>query len=294
MTPDGFPEFVHVLIYRMAPDTAEIRWAVKPNEWPEDDLNFGIFRSNSPAGPWDPIATVSGGRFVFYDNEVISAGTSRTYYYVVRITSASGQGYRDSRPTRIEHDPDHIAIELVRKKQVFLRVKGGVEMVVYLRKRWGPKCSRCYSKERMESQDENCPDCYGTGYSGGYLNPVTLVGLFNPPEKVIVDAGIKIESGSTFFELGNWPTLDRNDLIIDRRMNIRYIIDSAKHTTHRGYPISQVARVVQTDETDIVYNLPLPENPWSAARNGRSYDFINRVSPNPMEAFQHDVPPRPY
>lgn len=295
MTPTGFPDFQFAKVFRLAPDTAEIRWALQPHAWPDfaEDLKFVLFRSQSPEGPWQEIAIINYGTFVFYDNDVMAAGTARAYYYIVRIASASSVGYRDSLATRIEHDADHIAIELVRKKMLFMRVKGGVEMVVYLKKRNGPKCSRCYSAERNGSTDDDCPDCYGTGYAGGFWNPVTILGLYNPPESIIIDAGLKYVAGQTYFELANWPTLSPDDLIIDRRMNVRYSIDSLKHTSHRGHPISQVMQVTQCDESAAIYTLPLPDSPWSAAQKGRSYDFINRQSPNAMDDTYRNVPARP-
>lgn len=295
MLPSGFPDFQFAKLFRIAPDTSEVRWALQPHSWPEfaEDLKFVIFRSQSPQGPWQDIATLNYGTFVFYDNDVMAAGTTRAYYYIVRIASKSGKGFRDSKPTRIEHDADHIAIELVRKKNVFLRVKGGVEMVVYLRKRNGPKCSRCYSRERNEALDEDCPDCYGTGYSGGYWNPVTVLGLYNPPQHILVEAGVTMEAGQTYFELANWPSVSLGDIIIDRRMNVRYSVDSMKPTSHRGHPISQIVQVTQFDESAVVYTLPLPDYPWSAAQKGRSYDFINRASPNNMDSTFRDVPARP-
>lgn len=271
MDPD-FPLFRHVTVHRPGPHLTTLRWAIQPTSWPLEDLSYEVFRSESPAGPWDELGEVQS--YSFYDSDVISSGTHRHYYYIVRIASRSGKGYRDSKPVRLEHDPDHIALEMVRKKNLYLKVKGGIEAAIFQRKSFGPKCSKCFNYERNDVEDPDCPECFGTGIAGGYLNPVLIPILFNPPERTVVLAGIPYENGATYFELANWPLLQKGDLIVDRRMNIRYRAEQVKWTSHRGHPVSQIVQVLRADDNDIIYTLSIPES--THAPHGRSWDQIER------------------
>jgi hypothetical protein len=177
----------------------------------------------------------------------------------------------------MEHDPDNIALEMVRKKNIYLTVKGGVAIAALVKKTWGSKCSRCWNKQRMAAEDPDCPNCLGTGFTGGYLNPVYVSALFNPPKKVIVEAGLQYEPYNTYIEVANHPVLDKLDLIIDRKQNLRFSISQITTSTHRMHPIAQVALLNRVDENSIIYSVDIPEPPH--AKEGRSWDMVERWQP---------------
>lgn len=285
--PDGFPEFQHVTLQRPQPGVLSLRWALRPHAWSMDDLAFTIFRSGGPQGPWTEVGSVPPGRFLYSDIGVANAphgGTGGRVYYILRAASMGGRGYRDSGPMTLEHDADGIAFELVRKKNLYLTVRGGIGVSIFLRKAWGPKCSRCFNYQRMIPEDPDCLECYGTGFTGGYLDPLHVPALMNLPREAIVRAGIKYELGTTYAELSNWPLVDPDDLVVDRKMNIRYRIKTITPTSHKMHTVSQIVSVLRADENDVIYNLPVPE--LSQALVGHSWDLVDREradpeSPNP-------------
>jgi hypothetical protein len=270
--PETFPDFQFVNVFRPGPGIQAIRWALQPTSWDYADLSFLVFRSQSPTGPWDELAEIEPGRWQFHDQS--APGINRNFYYLIRIVSRNGRGYRDSRAARLEHDPDHIALEMVRKKNLFLQNRGGITCAALLRKTWGPHCSRCWNPERQTPTDKDCPECFGTGYAGGYMNPVEMPCLFNPPEKAILRAGMPHELGQTYCELANYPNLDSDDIIVDRYMNIRYQVVHVRPTTHRMYPVSQLVRLLRVDDADIIYSLEVPDTLHGPY--GRSFDMLNR------------------
>lgn len=273
--PENFPIFRHVTVQRPGPHLLTVRWALEPTSWDMSDLAFEVFRSESPAGPWDDMGEVETGRYHFYDQNVVSPGTSRYYYYIIRVASKSGKGFFDSKPVRLEHDPDHIAIEHVRKKNLYLKVKGGVEVAVFQRKSWGPRCSRCHNIERDDVTDPDCHECLGTGIVGGYLNPVIVPALANLPEKMVVRAGIPYDFNMTTFEVANQPLLSTGDLLVDLRPNIRYRVARVHQNSHRGYVVSQIVTLLRVDDNDVIYSLDVPEA--SHAPYGRSWDLVKRT-----------------
>lgn len=280
--PENFPEFRHVTVHRPGPHLSMVRWAIAPTGWDLDDIAYTIYRSESPAGPWDDLGEVEPGRYHFYDHDVVSPGTGRYYYYIVRLVSRLGRGYLDSTPVRLEHDPDHIALEHVRKKNLYLKVKGGVEVAVFQRKSWGPRCSRCHNAERDDVTDPDCHECLGTGIAGGYLNPVIVPALANMPEKMVVRSGVPYEMGMTMFEIANQPLVGDGDLMVDLRANIRYRVKRVHQNSHRGYVVSQIVTLLRSDDNDVIYSLDVPEA--AHAPYGRSWDLVKR---------NDDAPPFP-
>lgn len=270
LLPDHFPEFRLTVCNRPQANTLSLRWSLAPTIYPLDDIRFLIFRSNAPNGPWEEIGVAEEGTFAFTDYGVLSAGVHRTYYYIVRAASISKKGFRDSKPFLLEHDPDRIALELVRKKNVFLQVNGGIALAVLVKKTWGARCARCYNTEKQLPSDPDCPSCFGTGFSGGFMKPVYVPGLMNPPKKVITDAGIEYEPSSVYAELANNPVLAVKDVIVDRKMNIRYTVEEVTPTTRRMHLVSQILTLLRVDENSILYTIDIPEPPHAA--EARSFD----------------------
>lgn len=272
--PAGFPSFRFVIVHRANPGTAEIRWSLTPHAWDAADLSFSLFRSNSPTGPWEVLGEAADGRFHFIDTGVFGINVSRTYYYVVRAASKSGKGYCDSDISNPGPDYDNIATELVRKKTMYMLQKGGMPMAAFLRRTWGPKCALCFNHERMLPENPDCPSCYGTGFTGGFSNPVLMPAILNPPKETIVNAGIPYEPRQIYCELANVPLLDPRDILVDIRNNIRYTVEELSTYTRRLAIVSQVCRLNRIDENDAKYSLPLKDA--QASFEGRSWDIMYR------------------
>lgn len=271
---EDFPNFRFVHIVRPNANVLAVRWALEPTGYPLEDIIFEIFRSNSPTGPWDLIGQAESGRFEYTDYDAIGDPMSRNYYYLVRAASTSGKGFNDSEPHILQHDADNIALELVRKKNVFLAVKGGISIAILIRKTWGAKCSRCWNPERLSANDADCPECYGTGYTGGFMNPVFVPALFNPPKNVVVDAGLKYEPYNVYIELANHPVLDNKDVVVDRKQHIYYTVEQINITSRRMHTISQIGLLNRVDENSILYSIRIPEP--RHAPEGRSWDMVER------------------
>ncbi len=284
--PANFPSFRTVSVFRPNPGVAAVTWILNPHNWDLGDLAFLVFRANSPSGPWEFVGEPREGATSFTDFNVQSMNTSRNYYYVVRAASKTGKGFKDSSSANAGHDPDNIALEMVRKKTLYLTVKGGIAGAVLLKKSWGAKCSRCFSTERGLAADPDCHECYGTTFVGGYQDPPVFVPtLFNPPKQAVVEAGLKYEAWSVYIELANYPFLSCDDVWVDRQSNIRYKVENVGLATRRGYIVSQVAQLNRVDENDAIYVIPI--SPPSHAMEERSWDLVERVTPPASESTHH-------
>lgn len=279
------PSFRFITVRRAGPHAVVVRWAINPHDWPAQDLSFVVFRSNSPSGPWDDIGAAETGAFTFHDFGVFST-TVRSYYYLVRAVSMAGRGFRDSRAFVVGMEMDAIAVGLIRKKLLSMTVRNGVQVAVLVAKTWGPNCNRCYNHQRMAPTEANCPECFGTGYVGGYLAPFYTPAILNPIKRAIVAAGVEFDVASTYLELAHLPTVDVGDVIVDTQNNVRYRVQNVTPFTHRTTIISQVVAVLRVDENDVVYTLPVTESNNSLM--GRGWDLVERDKPS---ALLRDVTP---
>lgn len=280
-------KFRFVTAARYAPGACIVRWSVFPHAHPRTDTRFSIFRSSSPAGPWE-LVEEDRDSFQYVDYGVYSPVISRPYYYKIRAASATGHGFIDSAPTPALPESDNIAQEMIRKKLTFMLVKTGGPIAALIRKTWGPNCNRCYNHQRQVASDPNCPDCYGTGYTGGYLSPYYTPAIMNPPKKAIVSAGIEYDVSKTYIEVASVPVLGPDDVIIDIRNNIRYGISEVTPAWHRQALVSQVCTINRLDENSTVYAIPV-QGPGSV-EYGHGWDLLGEANMHDTLKITHVVP----
>lgn len=241
-------------------DSQLVRWALNPTTYPLENVSFEVFRSFGPAGPWELAGEVPEGIFHFYDYTGGDAHSFRENYYIVRVADKTGKGYRDSAPVQLEHDADNIALELVRKKNLYLANYAGIAGAVLIKKRWGAKCSRCWDTARQIPTDSNCKSCYGTGYSGGFMAPVYVPMLAMPSARNYAEQdGARYEQGNSVFEIANVPDVAPDDILIDRITNARMRVTNVDVRAHRMWVVSQTIYTMRLDAGSVIYDIPIDE-----------------------------------
>lgn len=273
MSAPAFPAFRSVTVRNPTADCLIVRWQIVPTAYDMSTVAFEILRSNGPAGPWEVAGVAEQGAFHFVDYVPFGVQGFRNYFYIVRIADMDGNGYVDSEPKQLDHDPDHIALGMIRKKNVFLRCRGGVAAAVLIRKRWGPKCARCWDNVRKACTDADCPECFGVGIVGGYLAPVFVhAALFNQSMRQYVSINdARYDAANASLELASIPPVAPDDIIIDRVVNARFIVKKVNPFTHRMYLVAQQVEVVRKDDNDVIYSIQIPEDMPSV--QGKSYDL---------------------
>lgn len=267
--PENFPTFRLALVRRTTPKELLIRWAINPTDYDLADVRYELFRSQGQNGPWEQVATAEEGSYHYVDRDVNTPWNLYGFYYIVRAVSVSGKGFRDTDPIYNSHDPDHIALEMIRKKEVFFRARAGVQCAILAKKSWGAKCARCWDPVKKLPTDPDCRDCFGTGYAGGYLKPFYLLALMQPIKESVIKAGAPFMEGTTYAEIGPNPYIDPGDVLMDRVTNMRYRISAVNQASHRQYVVSQILTLALMDENDVIYRLHVPETDES--RVGESY-----------------------
>jgi hypothetical protein len=221
-------------------------------------VTFLLERSGSPEGPWE--TAVSGStNYYFYDHEPIShLSLHRQVYY--RVTATAGTVTAVSAP-RLIGDNLPKRQRLLRKKiqrdiAVQFRVGSGIEFAIFKRRRWGTRCTVCFDALTKTVLNSKCLTCFGTGFVGGYFEPVRVLarkGVTNIQTE-IAPQGV-VEVNQTRFVVLDYPRLEPDDLVCEVRQDRRYVVKHATRTELQGVPVHQELVISELARDSIEYRL---------------------------------------
>jgi hypothetical protein len=155
---------------------------------------------------------------------------------------------------------DYIWREAVRRNQWIL-TQGGERVRVFIRKQSGILCP-CSSQKPQHKQPQNdCLQCYGTGFLGGYEGPYNTVIAPDDAERRIAqkDIGRTLEHTYEVWA-GPSPLLSQRDFLVKLNGD-RYSIGPVRMPTNRGMVLQQHFNIGHIDEPDIRYRVPM-DNPY--------------------------------
>jgi len=276
-----------IIINRVYPNFAEqkmyIQWEVESP--PSVEATFDVFRSESPTGGFEQIASNLRNTYFYVDQFENTPGffsLDRSIYYKVAI-SCSGER-AESNPVyfdgAISADPmeqrdvdasyRHMKrnqydkqLRLLRNKLILdfklgLEKIYGISAILLKRKRWGTRCGLCYDPIANKQIKSHCDKCYDTTWVGGYIPTPILVHEQKPmPIQSGKDIPGPIEIKQTSFSTLYFPKINYDDIIAIRYNNTRYHIKSVSDTYIRTIPIHQtiISEIIPPDH--IVYKIDI-------------------------------------
>jgi hypothetical protein len=213
-------EFKKLLVRSFSLDVLEFTWEITDSTLDPHDFNWYVERSESPEGPWDPIAGPFSDRYIFLDGRVNLLDRWRQLYYRLKSESKSDTtevAYSTSVSQGPE--PDLIAREIQLLEQTVWREFTGRKCWVFPVRTFGRYCPSCmdvgiggtYRKLRS-----NCLICYDTQWAGGYLDPMEIYIQFDPSPVASQQIGTgETQQSNTTARLGNFPLLKPRDIIVE-------------------------------------------------------------------------------
>lgn len=242
--------FERVFVDRLAVGRTRVRWTLSPRFVAPRPYAFRL-QYCPVASPndadWINVGAAVTDIFCATDPELRRTGPRRDWFYRVSLT-ADGLTYR-SKPTNsmgILSKPDLLIVrEIVRRFR--LEAKYAFRRGRLLKRRTsGTPCPTCTDIQTGEPMQNNCPDCFDTGYKCGYYHPIACVYADVDPVPKSIDVG---EIGTTESQitkakmcLTDNPT--ERDLWICEKTAERYEI-------HRIKPISSWGGVDAIGEVDM-------------------------------------------
>ena len=257
-------------IYRSPESTGVfIQWVVKHP--PVSGVGAArLERSGSPEGPFELVVdNINTYHYFdkFRDTPAPGLGLTREnlnflslareVYYRLTVLGADGSSARVVREVGDEL-PKRQSL-LKRKIQRDIRVGfkfNGVPIAVLKRKHWGIRCVDCFDLLTKRVTTSKCNTCFGTGFEGGYYEPVRISGRISV-KNVQTDITVqgKADINQTQLTMLDFPILEDDDIVVHLNTNQRYIVKHVTRTELRTVPVHQKILLSELERSSVEYRL---------------------------------------
>ena len=246
-----------------------VKWELEPTSQKLNNLFFFIDRSESDAEcdlkqiSTDPIPANEKNEFMDFD--VRLKDINKVYYYRVRavemLNGQAVQTFKSETFEQREDPPDLVALYIIEEHLFAHRWVYGVPAVIYTKKAEGFRCEECWDNVLKRQTNSHCERCYGTGFIGGYYQPIPAWIDFSPsPEIVqIADFGEK-QLHETDIQFTDYPSLQVGDLILQGKPLVFWRVENVRSTLKNQTTILQIARLNMVNRSDIEWALPIPHD----------------------------------
>lgn len=210
------------------------------------------------------LADVTGKTF-FYDKPQPHYFWYGTWYRLV----LNG---REIERQRVLNLPDNNLLQIAERVKKYIEVSGRPIAVLKL-KAYGKHCPVCYSESMAKPTNPKCPVCYGTGWEGGYWDPIFTYSILHNEHtegrKQIIP--VIQTPQNILIVLDNTTPVAPRDIIVDLQEGGMYRVDSVQENVELGLPISQ-----QVSATRIKEDAPEQNIKVSLADHRKSY-YVSRL-----------------
>lgn len=225
---------------------------------------FKVERSGSPEGPFEPvISNITTFHYFDNDNEVVKTrenlnflSLSRLVYY--RVTATAGTVSAVTTEPVGDHLPRRQML-LRRKMHRDIRVGfkfNSIPLVILKRKHWGLRCKKCFDQLTKKVTNSRCDTCYGTGFEGGYFDPVQVEGRVSVKSvQTQITEQDKVEVDRKTLTMLDYPIIESDDIVCELHSNKRSIVVNCTRTELRTVPVHQRAVISELSTDSIEYRL---------------------------------------
>jgi hypothetical protein len=200
-----------------------------------------------------------------YDMSPSFPQMGKSLYYVVKLIDGRGAEFWSQAATTDMywgHRDWLLARDIIRKETLLLRKKTGTKGWLLKRRTWGDPCPDCLDPVTKQVQNARCSTCYGTGFVGGYYDPVEFWITMNATsrmQRLTPEQGVVSENIETARTLA-YPPVDTNDVWVNATVNHRYRVQPtiASIARHRGIDIVLNILLEELPESSAAYMVPTP------------------------------------
>lgn len=231
-------------------------------------LQYGRTGSNNAVDWIDVGAPVSDGFSAVDDQQRLYGKTNESNYRVQLRTPHSTYVSTPASAFGNLDEKDWVFAREVIRKERLLAGRVAQSGVLLKRLRYGRRCTRCLDAQTQTVTDSKCPECFGTGFSGGYHAPFPFMclsekggggsgesrGGLQPP-------GQKNEI-TTVARVLAFPMLNLEDVFVGDDSDDRWVVSKVEDVSAiRYYPLICDVTFQFVPYTDVIYRIPA----WPAA-----------------------------
>ena len=184
----------------------------------------------SDGGDFSPILTEIDRLFAEIPKDIVPY--NNRHKYKLRVRYDGEHGTYTSKPVEFKNPAQKedlgYASEMFRRQYITLRNYSGVKGQLLKKRLTGKACTRCVDLTINVPANTNCPECFGTGFTGGYYDGVDLyMELHSAPNPTVVnDPSVgAIEPGNiiqTLTTQEHW--IEKDDIWVSSTDGTRYVI----------------------------------------------------------------------
>jgi len=263
-------------------DFNEISWRVE-GHGDVLDYTFQMMRSESPLGPFEPLAPPFEDQYLFVDNRLPAGYQWRQLYYQLRLTDKRSNEQTLFGPVAHEADPDIMALEIRRHIQLLMAEFVGRRCWVLPIRTFGPRCS-CWSTTLNKITRSGCRLCYQTGFIRGYWRPIEVWVQIDPSAKTKQTSSLAVTSqANTTARCGYFPSLKPDDVLVEFE-NRRWRVVKVSATEKGRAILHQELELHEIPKSDVEYSIPL--NMDESLRNLWASPAGNYAHSTNLESFE--------
>ena len=279
--------FKDPLVRSFSLDWLEFTWEIENTRLDPHDFNWSVERSESPEGPWDPMAGPFQDRYRFIDNRVNLLDRWRNLYYRVKsVRKDDATNIIYSKAATLAAEPDLIAKEIQLLERTVMREYTGRLCYLFPVRTFGQWCPNCMDAPGKGSTfrklRSGCLTCYDTKYARGFMNPIEISIQFDPSPKSSqqLATGETQQSNNTA-RFGNFPLVKPGDIIVEPE-NRRWRVVQVSSTERLRATVHHELTLHEIVKGDIEFQLPIDPGNLRDLEPSPERNFSN---PQNMEAF---------
>jgi hypothetical protein len=278
-----YDPFDQVNVYPRIQGGTRVEWTLKSEFGWDSPLEFQLQYSetnNPKADDWTNVGAPVSNIYFIIDPEQRVFNNFNWASYRIRVTTAGNTYY--SRPRSSFGVPSRrwwrIGREVIRTELVRLKNDElGTEMLVLKRRTRGQRCTVCVDPLTQEVTSSDCESCWGTGWLGGYYDPVECIwaDFIEPPMQNDLDGGeargTVDDSRRTTARIINIPFLFTGDILVEKYRDNRWFVKNYKpEVVIANTPLIVNVELRLLEYTNAAYKIPLDVN-------GDNLDFAEEL-----------------
>lgn len=239
-------------------ESADLTWTI-PSDW--GNCSFNIYKSDSETGAYEKLNSTPIIGLFFVDTSHRKFSKYHESYFIVEvILHDKNNALLRSVPTTWQRQQSRWvelrSIEIQRRFWLMLRKFMGVEAYVFKRKTFGMRCATCWDHRNLKVTNDRCPECLGTGWSGGYMTPYkTLIQFDATPNATNLTELGRSEPNTIQGVTISFPNLDEWDIVFRQKDRRMYRIDAVANTELMTKGVSQRMQLVELPKNYVEYQL---------------------------------------
>jgi hypothetical protein len=282
--------FKDLIVRSFSLDWLEVSWEVENTTLDPHSFDWYIERSESPEGPWDPLADAFQDRYRFIDHRVNLLERWRSLYYRLKsVEKADTSNVVYSSPATLGAEPDLIAKEIQLLERTVWREFTGRKCWLYPVRTFGQYCPHCMDIGKggtFRKLRSNCHTCYDTKYARGYMNPIELYIQFDPSPKSAQQLGTgETQQSNTTARMGNFPLVKPGDIIVESE-NRRWRVVQVASTERLRSKVHHELTLHELVKGDVEFQLPVDVGSLRDLDPSPERNFSN---PQNLEAFEDEL-----